>query len=194
MRKLILLALIFVLGLNSVLYAATSKAYREEQKTLLPYDIRMNSLYKAKVVRVVDGDTAIFTLMIDDGQKYKDERVRFTGVNTPETVHPNKPVEYYGKEASNFTKSKLTAGKIVWLQTDVGARDRYSRMLAYVWIEKPENVDDEKEVREKMFNSTLLLEGYAQTSSVQPNTKYSRLFAEFQKEARENNKGLWNQK
>ncbi len=167
--------------------------YHRGPNAVQPYDFRMNSVYKARVIRVVDGDTAIFTLMLDDGKIYKDERTRFTGVNTPETVHPNKPVEYYGKEASNFTKSQLKPDMIVWLQTDVGARDRYGRLLAYVWTSEPseEDLNDEDAIREKMFNARLLLDGYAQTSSVQPNTRYSEVFAKFQREARENNKGLW---
>ena len=167
--------------------------YHKGPKAVLPYDIRMNAIYKAEVVRVVDGDTAILSLKIGDGKTYKDERVRFLGVDTPETVHPNKPVEYYGKEASNFTKSQLTAGRIVWLQTDVQTRDRYNRMLAYVWLEEPNNkkLDDEAEIRAKMYNAVLLLDGYAHALTVQPNSRYSTVFAKFQSEARENNKGLW---
>ncbi len=167
--------------------------YHQGPNAVQPYDFRMNALYKARVIRVIDGDTAIFTLMLDDGKIYKDERTRFTGVNTPETVHPNKPVEYYGKEASDFTKSQLKPDMIVWLQTDVGARDRYGRLLAYVWTSEPSEKDlnDEKAIRKKMFNARLLLDGYAQTSSIQPNTRYSEVFAKFQREARENNKGLW---
>ena len=132
--------------------------------------------------------------MLDDGKIYKDERVRFLGVNTPETVHPNKPVEFYGKEASNFTKENLT-DQVIWVQTDVGARDRYDRLLAYIWTEEPseKDLDNEKAIRNKMFNAKLLLGGYAQVMTIQPNVRYAEVFLKFQREARESNTGLWQQ-
>lgn len=130
------------------------------------------------VSRVVDGDTIE---VINNDAKYK---VRLIGVDTPETKHPKKGVEYYGKEASEFTKNALE-GKIVYLEFDVGKQDRYKRLLAYVWLD-----EDETDIR-KMFNSILLLEGYAQIMTVPPNVKYVEYFKEYQKEARELNKGLW---
>ena len=166
--------------------------YHKGPNALESFEVRRNTVYKAKVERVVDGDTAIISFIFDDGSKYLKERVRFLGVNTPETVHPNKPVEYYGKEASNFTKSELTE-KTVWLQTDVEVKDRYGRMLAYVWMKEPskKDLDDEDAIREYMFNAKLLLDGYAQLMTVQPNSRYSNLFVHFQREARQENRGLW---
>jgi len=78
------------------------------------------------VTRVVDGDTQIL-----DGH----ERVRLIGVDTPETKHPNKPVEYYGKEATAFTK-KMLQGKTVRLEFDQANahKDKYKRALAYVFL------------------------------------------------------------
>ena len=80
-----------------------------------------------EVVRVVAGDT----LVLDGG-----ERVRLIGVDTPETVHPQKPVEYFGKEASAFTR-QLVEGERVRLEYDLGTgrKDRYGRTLAYVYLE-----------------------------------------------------------
>ncbi len=138
---------------------------------------------KATVTRVVDGDT----IRVDINGK--EEAVRLIGVDTPETVKPNHPVEPYGKEASEFTKKKLT-GKTVYLETDLEERDRYQRLLAYVWLEKPNGINNQ-EIREKMFNAILLREGYGQLLTVPPNVKYSDYFTEYQKEARENNRGLW---
>ncbi len=209
MSKRILLAVILVLGIFAAAATATPGRldkngghkdsvtgiyhYHRGPNAIQPYDFRMNSIYRARVIRVVDGDTAIFTLMLGDGNIYKDESTRFIGVNTPETVHPNKPVEYYGKEASNFTKSQLKQDQIVWLQTDVSARDRYGRLLAYIWLKEPSEKDlnNEKSIRKNMFNARLLLDGYAQAMTVQPTTRYADMFAKFQREARENNKGLW---
>ncbi len=166
--------------------------YHKGPNALESLEIRRNTVYKAKIERVVDGDTAIVSFIFDDGSKYLKERVRFLGVDTPETVHPTKGVQYYGPEASNFTKSQLT-GKVVWLQTDVGAKDRYDRMLAYVWTEEPSKADleDEDAIRAKMFNAKLLLDGYAQLMTIQPNSRYANLFVHFQREAREAKRGLW---
>ena len=79
-----------------------------------------------KVVRVIDGDT----VKIDYNGKATN--VRLIGVDTPETVHPNKPVEAYGKEASNFTKN-LLLGESVYLRYDVERMDAYGRLLAYLY-------------------------------------------------------------
>lgn len=118
-----------------------------------------------------------------------EEKVRLIGVNTPETKHPTKGVEYYGKEASNYTKSKLL-NKTVYLEKDVSEKDKYDRLLRYLWLEEPTEIN-EKEIREKMFNAKLLLEGYAQVSTFPPDVKYQDIFLELQKEARESNNGLW---
>ncbi|MBQ7169161.1 MAG: thermonuclease family protein [Synergistaceae bacterium] len=166
--------------------------YHKGPNALESLELRRNTVYKAKVERVVDGDTAIISFLFDDGSKYLKERVRFLGVDTPETVHPTKPVQYYGKEASNFTKSQLD-GKTVWLQTDVGVKDRYDRMLAYVWLKEPtkDELDDESAIRKHMFNAILLSGGYAQLMTVQPNSRYANIFVHIQREAREQKKGLW---
>ena len=207
MSKRIIIAVILVMSLSCIAFAHPGKLdangghydkdtgeyhYHKGPNALETLEIRRNTVYKAKIERVVDGDTAIVSFIFADGKKYQKQRVRFLGVDTPETVHPNKPVQFYGKEASNFTKSQLT-DKIVWLQTDVGALDRYNRMLAYVWLSEPskKDMDDEDAIRAKMFNATLLLEGYAQVMTVQPNSRYSEMFVRFQREAREGKKGLW---
>mgnify|MGYP000975788720 FL=1 len=147
------------------------------------YDLRPNAVYEVSVRRVVDGDTIVVDF--PSGER---ERVRLIGVNTPETVHPKKPVEYYGKEASDFTKKELT-GKKVWLQMDVQVRDRYQRALGYIWLEAPK--EDESTIRQSMFNARLLLEGYGQAMTIQPNVKYAEMFVGFQREARKQKKGLW---
>lgn len=126
----------------------------------------------AQVVRVIDGDT------IEVSINGTTEKVRFIGVDTPETVHPTKGVEPYGREASNFTKEKLT-DQTVKLEFDVEERDQYGRLLAYVWL------------GEEMFNEVLLREGYAQIATYPPNVKYVERFKAAQKEAREAGRGLW---
>ena len=139
----------------------------------------------AKVTYVSDGDTFHINL------NGRDEKVRLIGVNTPEIAHPEQGIaeQPYGKEAKDYTTSRLI-GKTVYLTFDVSNRDKYGRLLAYVWTSKPVN-DSEKEIRTKMFNAELLLNGYAQVMTVPPNVKYADLFVKFQQEARSKGEGLW---
>lgn len=139
------------------------------------------NLIKARVTKAVDGDTVYVKL-----ENGKEEKVRFIGVDTPESTTQ---VEPYGKEAAAYTKSKLL-NKDVWLELDVQERDKYGRLLAYVWLSPPTKESD-KEIRAKMFNAVLLLEGYAQVMTVPPNVKYAEYFRKYQQEAREENAGLW---
>jgi micrococcal nuclease len=140
------------------------------------------NVLSGRATRVVDGDTIHVTVAGED------RTVRLIGVDTPETVHPKKPVEFYGKEASDFTKKNLT-NKTVWLEYDVAPLDRYNRHLAYVWLTKPGT--GEEAIRQGMFNARLVLQGYGKIMTIQPNSKYSNLFAKFQEEARTQKRGLW---
>lgn len=142
-------------------------------------------LLQAVVTHVSDGDTVHVRL------NGRDEKVRFIGVNTPEISHPDLGIreQPYGKQAATYTKKRLL-GKKVWLEFDVQQRDRYGRLLAYVWLGPPAAFT-EKEIRAKMFNAELLLNGYAQVMTIPPNVKYADLFVKFQREAREKGKGLW---
>lgn len=128
------------------------------------------------VKRVVDGDT----FWVDDGTE-KGMKVRLIGVDTPETVHPQKPIEFFGKEASDFVK-KLLEGQKVKLEYDVQEKDHYGRALAYVYLEDG-----------TFLNAELVKKGYAQVMTVPPNVKFSDLFLDLQKDAREKNLGLWNE-
>jgi len=132
------------------------------------------------VTRVIDGDTIEVEMR---GETYK---VRLIGINTPESTTK---IEPYGKEASNFTKSQLL-GKKVYLEKDVSETDKYGRLLRYVWLKKPSEPTD-SEIRTKMFNAILVLEGYAQAATYPPDVKYAEYFAKYEAEARENNRGLW---
>ena len=126
----------------------------------------------ATVVRVVDGDTLKATV---DG---KEETVRLILVDTPETVHPSKPVQPFGPEASDFAKETLE-GKEVELELDVSERDQYGRILAYVWI------------GDKMFNEMLLEKGLARVSVFPPDVKYVDRFREIESKARQKGIGIW---
>lgn len=122
------------------------------------------------VVNVVDGDT----FKIESG-----ETVRMIGIDTPEKVHPSKPIQCYGKEASLKTE-ELIEGKEIRLEKDVSEKDRYNRLLRYVYV------------GDVFVNEYLVREGYATSSSYSPDIKYQDKFVEAQKLAQEENKGLWN--
>ncbi|MDZ4168728.1 MAG: thermonuclease family protein [Coriobacteriia bacterium] len=139
-------------------------------------------LTRATVVRVVDGDTAVFKL-----KNGRTEKTRFIGIDTPESTNS---IEEYGQEATAFTKQSLPKGRTVYLELGVDKRDRYDRLLAYVWLSPPRD-DSKSEVRQKMFNAELALAGYAQQMTVPPNSKYASYFREFVAEARDDNRGLW---
>ncbi|WP_438453610.1 thermonuclease NucI [Staphylococcus pseudintermedius] len=124
------------------------------------------------VKRVIDGDTIIID---KDGQ---DERVRLIGVDTPETVKPNAPVQPYGKAASNFTKKHLTNQR-VRLEYDREPKDKYGRTLAYVWL------------GDEMFNVKLAKEGLARAKFYPPNDKYRILIEQAQKEAQKKQLNIW---
>ncbi|RJX19560.1 MAG: hypothetical protein C4570_05025 [Ammonifex sp.] len=93
--------------------------------------------------RVVDGDT----IHVDIAGK--DETVRFIGVDTPETVHPTRGEEPFGREASIYTKEQLS-GKDIYLKTDIQHRGKYGRLLAYVQLEQPGPINNDS-IRARMF-------------------------------------------
>jgi len=128
----------------------------------------------ATVSRVIDGDTIEVRIA---GQI---EKVRLIGVDTPETVHPNKPVEYFGKEASAFTK-RLLQGKGVVLRDDPmnRDRDRYHRLLRYVYLENG-----------TLVNAEIIRQGYGFAYTKYPFSLMEE-FRALEREAREKERGLW---
>lgn len=124
------------------------------------------------VTRVVDGDT----IQIETGQK-----VRYIGINTPESVDPRRAVQCFGDEASGYNK-KLVAGQKVKLVKDVKDMDKYGRLLRYVYLPNGDFV-----------NLKLAREGYATVMTIPPNVKYAALFIEAVRKAREAKLGLWSE-
>ena len=126
-----------------------------------------------RVLRVVDGDT----VEIDYQGAVTD--VRLIGVDTPETVHPSKPVEAYGKEASNFTRN-LLLGESVYLRFDVEQTDRYGRLLAYLY-RAPDGL---------FVNLEIVRQGYGHAYTRFP-FKHIELFRHYGTKARAAGKGLY---
>ena len=129
----------------------------------------------ATVVHAVDGDTVTVRL------GGRSETVRLLGVNTPESVHPTKPVECFGPEASAHTKQLLPPGTRVWLERDEEARDRYGRLLAYV----------HRAVDDVFVNLELVSDGWAVPYPFEPNTTYRQVFADAATAAQQAGLGLW---
>ncbi|MFG6494459.1 thermonuclease family protein [Fictibacillus sp. UD] len=126
-----------------------------------------------KVVDVVDGDT----IKVQVGGKT--ETVRFLLVDTPESVHPSKPVQPFSKEASNYTQELISSAKVE-LELGIGERDKYGRLLAYVYA-------DGQSVQE-----SLLEKGLARVAYVfEPNTKYVDEYESIQKQAQKDGVGIW---
>lgn len=124
------------------------------------------------VRKVVDGDT----LDVSGG-----ERVRLIGIDTPESVAPDRPVGCFGKEAGRFTASLVPPGTPVRLVGDVEQRDRFGRLLAYVY----------RQADGLFVNAELLRQGYAQLLTIPPNIAHTDEFTAIARQAREGAQGLW---
>ena len=129
-------------------------------------------LEEAPVTNVVDGDT------IDVLIEGRELRVRYIGIDTPETVDPRRPVGCFGREASERNR-QLVEGRSVGLEQDVSETDQFGRLLRYVWVDG------------QMVNAALIEEGYATAATFPPDVKYADLFASLQGQAREADRGLW---
>ena len=129
----------------------------------------------AEVTAVIDGDT------IDVRIGGRTERVRLLGIDTPESVDPNRPIECHGPEAAAFTHDLLPAGTAVGLERDEEARDHYGRLLAYVF-----RLDDGLFV-----NEAIVAAGEAELLSIAPNDAYADRLATAADAARASGLGLW---
>ena len=125
----------------------------------------------ARVVRVVDGDT----LIVNRGGG--NERVRLIGINAPESVHQNPDMNTpEGVAASDFVKSIVKPGQVVYMQKDLSDRDQYNRLLRYIWLELPTDPQNTEEVRTKMLNGILVDTGHAEARVYKPDTAYNQIF------------------
>ena len=128
-----------------------------------------------RILTVIDGDTVDIEI---DGRT---ERARLIGVNTPETKHPTKPIECFGPEASAYMTQLLPKGTDVRIERDTEARDRYGRMLLYLY----RNSDN------LFINLDLISRGYGTPMSIEPNTFHRNDFVHAAALAEASNVGLW---
>lgn len=154
MKKFLTLILSFVLGI-CIVNAETTKE-------------------NATFVRCVDGDTALF--------KINDEEIkfRFLAIDTPETVHPTKEVEAYGKDASEYTCNKLTNAQYIVVEYEnSNKKDKYGRSLAWIWVDG------------SLLQKELVAAGYAEVAYIYGNYKYTESLCVVQQSAIANNVGVW---
>lgn len=121
------------------------------------------------VTRVIDGDT----IELSSGQ-----RVRYIGIDTPESVDPRTAVQCFGVEASSANRT-LVQGKNIRLEKDVSETDRYGRLLRYIWV------------GDILVNDYLVRQGFARSSSYPPDIKYQEQFRQAEAEAQAGNRGMW---
>lgn len=135
------------------------------------------ALDEVKLSKCVDGDT--IKVKIDD----KEYTVRMLAIDTPESVHPKKKVEYYGKEASEYTCNIVSNAKKIELEYDNGSdkTDKYDRLLAWVIVDG------------ELLQDKLVSLGYAKVAYLYGDYKYTSLLEEHQELASAKNLGIWNQ-
>jgi micrococcal nuclease len=131
----------------------------------------------ASLISVSDGDT----IRVDIGGQV--ETVRLILIDTPETHDPNNPPECYGTEATAFLEGFLPRGSALYLETDVSERDRFGRLLRYVWLDRGDEV--------YLVNEAMVRSGYAAQSTFPPDVKYEERIQEAARFARNHGYGLW---
>ena len=137
-----------------------------------------NDEIEAAVSRIVDGDTIVADL------GGREERVRYIGIDTPESVKPNSEVECFGPEASRENERLLPSGTPIRLVIGAEPRDRYGRLLAYVYRRSQTD-------KELFVNADLVRRGFAKTIVFPPNTLHAGEFAQLRKAAHSERLGLW---
>ena len=137
--------------------------------------------YLVKVVRVIDGDTI---KAIVEGEEVS---VRILLIDTPEVIHPRKPIEKYGLEASKFTKEKLKENSYVYLEFEGSKLDIYNRLLAHVWYKEKDKL--------KLFSEEIILEGLAIVSFTRfySSSKYLERLLEAELVAKQLKKNIWSE-
>lgn len=177
MKKLKLWAVVFAVIVFSVICirACNSELQPEHHEIQIPSFSLQAEIPVCEAVTVkyvVDGDT--LAVADDSGKTYK---VRLIGCNTPESVSPDESKNCEeGIVASQYTKSLLSKGDLVYLEYDQERFDKYERVLAYVWLSKPTKKADVDYIKQNMLNAKLLADGQAQCMFVGKNTKYQTEF------------------
>lgn len=142
---------------------------------------------KAQVTRVIDGDTIWVNI---GGDK---EKVRFIGINAPELARDGKKAQFMAEKARDFVE-KTIKDKEIYLEKDLTDRDKYDRLLMYIYLEKPSEDPSFEEIRDKSLNGILVKEGLAYSNYYKPNIKYQDFLEKLEDEAKENKLGIHSKK
>lgn len=189
-RNYLILFVVLVLSVVIIRAINLNVLQKETDPTITVVETTQENttLHKATVERVVDGDT-VYVVLEGEEQKTK---VRLIGVNTPESVSSDESKNCEeGEQASEYTKTILSPGKVVYLEYDKEDTDKYDRTLAYIWLQDGVETTSLEDIREYMFNAKLLLDGQAEVMIVSPNNKYEKEFKAFEEEAQNNQTGFW---
>lgn len=154
-----------------------SAVYYDENFNIIDaFDGEKTEKIEVEFYKKVDGDTAQFEL---DGKIIK---VRFLGINTPETVDTTTGVEPYGEQASNYTLERLENANKIELEYDENSskEDPYNRILAWIWVD------------DSLLQKELIERGLAETYMLQNNYRYAGILQLAEEEAKENKVGIWN--
>lgn len=185
LKPILLSLFIILIGFVCVIYGVTHQLPQTQPNTNLQLNQQSTSsailtesprelVKSVKVTRVIDGDT----IEIEGGEK-----VRYIGIDTPETVDPKRPVGCFGKEASDENK-RLIENKQVLLNKDTSETDRYGRLLRFVYLDLGDN-------KTLFINEYLVKNGFAKALSIPPDISLSKQFIEEELIAKSQKIGLW---
>ena len=165
-----------------ILQSASAGLYKVNVEGLASYTkADTGKMLRARVTRHVDGDTVELRFVNPPAGIAQVEKIRMIGVDTPETVHPQKEVEFFGKEASEYTKKNLLH-KDVYIAFDWELRDKYKRLLVYIYREDG-----------SCHNALLIQQGYAHAYTRFP-FQFMNEFRELERASRAAQRGLWGYK
>jgi endonuclease YncB( thermonuclease family) len=140
-----------------------------------------------QVVSITDGDTV---RVVIDGEEY---RLRYIGIDTPESVAPDTPVEPFAL-AATAANAALVEDETVVLERDVSETDRFDRLLRYVWLTPDDSAaPGDPDAAWRLVSLELVAAGLAEAVDYPPDTKYSDLFDAAEAEARQAGRGMWRQ-
>ncbi len=187
-KKRLFILIISIISLFLLLFPSPPVHALEISSPLSSDKIEISECNFQKVSRVIDGDT----FMLSDGT-----RVRLIGVDTPETVDPRKDVQWFGREASKKLKEWIERGTVC-LRQDIDKTqdvDKYGRLLRYVWKYISEDTTADKDSAAEGFfvNAELIKQGYGFAYTRYP-FQYLEDFKQYERQARKNNRGLWDEK
>lgn len=146
--------------------------------SLLVFNVSAETTFeKVKFEKCVDGDTVYFKDSSDEKIKY-----RFLAIDTPETVHPTKEVEAYGKDASEYTCNRLTNASEIVVELESGNKtDKYGRKLGWIWVDG------------SLLQQELIEAGYAEVAYIYGNYKYTNSLCLIQQDAKTKQLGIWHE-